>query len=94
MNIAVQKFADEANAWAHLKHTQWTGPEEMNPNWIICRDTKFAELVVLECIRQVDLDNGYGDNDWDRALSFISKHLKDQLLSHNSMRAPMINERI
>lgn len=38
---------------------------------------KYAELIVRECIRQVDLDNGYGNNEWDRALTFVSKHLKE-----------------
>jgi len=38
---------------------------------------KYAELIIKECIRQVDLDNGHGNNEWDRALTFVSKHLKE-----------------
>ena len=40
-------------------------------------DTKFAELIVKECIEQASIGNGHGNNQWDRALTFASKNIKE-----------------
>ena len=37
---------------------------------------KFAELIVRECIEQASIGNGHGNNEWDRALTFASKNIK------------------
>ena len=37
---------------------------------------KFAELIVEECIAQVNLDNTNGNNQWDRALTYASDKIK------------------
>ena len=40
-------------------------------------DTKFAELIVRECIEQASIGNGHGNNQWDRALTFSAKNIKE-----------------
>jgi hypothetical protein len=37
---------------------------------------KFAELFVQECIEQASIGNGHGNNQWDRALTFAAKNIK------------------
>jgi hypothetical protein len=50
MNDRIAELAEQATKYANRRHTQWVGPEEMNPNWEPCRDTKFAELIVMHCV--------------------------------------------
>ena len=38
---------------------------------------KFAELIVRECIEQASIGNGHGNNQWDRALTFAAKNIKE-----------------
>ena len=38
---------------------------------------KFAELIVKECIEQASIGNGHGNNQWDRALTFSAKNIKE-----------------
>jgi hypothetical protein len=38
---------------------------------------KFAQLIVRECIEQASIGNGHGNNQWDRALTFASKNIKE-----------------
>ena len=38
---------------------------------------KFAELIVQECIEQASIGNGHGNNQWDRALTFSAKNIKE-----------------
>ena len=38
---------------------------------------KFAELIVKECIEQASIGNGHGNNQWDRALTFAAKNIKE-----------------
>ena len=38
---------------------------------------KFAELIVRECIEQASIGNGHGNNQWDRALTFAGKNIKE-----------------
>ena len=37
----------------------------------------FAELIVKKCIEQASIGNGHGNNQWDRALTFASKNIKE-----------------
>jgi hypothetical protein len=37
---------------------------------------KFAELIVKKCIEQASIGNGHGNNQWDRALTFAAKNIK------------------
>ena len=41
------------------------------------QEIKFAELIVKECIEQASIGNGHGNNQWDRALTFASKNIKE-----------------
>ena len=38
---------------------------------------KFAELLIRECIEQASIGNGHGNNQWDRALTFAAKNIKE-----------------
>jgi hypothetical protein len=38
---------------------------------------KFAGMIVRECIEQASIGNGHGNNQWDRALTFASKNIKE-----------------
>jgi len=38
---------------------------------------KFAELIVKECIERASIGNGHGNNQWDRALTFARKNIKE-----------------
>ena len=38
---------------------------------------KFAELFVRECVERVSIGNGHGNNQWDRALTFAAKNIKE-----------------
>ena len=38
---------------------------------------KFAELIVRECIAQASISNGHGNNQWDKALTFAAKNIKE-----------------
>ena len=38
---------------------------------------KFAELIVKKCIEQASIGNGHGNNQWDRALTFAAKNIKE-----------------
>jgi hypothetical protein len=37
---------------------------------------KFALLIVQRCIEQANFGNGHGNNQWDRALTFSAKNIK------------------
>ena len=41
------------------------------------QEIKFAELIVWECIEQASIGNGHGNNQWDRALTFAGKNIKE-----------------
>jgi hypothetical protein len=38
---------------------------------------KFAELIVKECVERASIGNGHGNNQWDRALTFAAKNIKE-----------------
>jgi len=52
MNERIKELARQADIHA-LKTigNLWIGWEEKNPGWEDCRDQKFAELIVRECIK-------------------------------------------
>ena len=37
----------------------------------------FAELIVKKCLEQASIGNGHGNNQWDRALTFSAKNIKE-----------------
>ena len=41
------------------------------------QEIKLAELIVQECIEQASIGNGHGNNQWDRALTFAVKNIKE-----------------
>ena len=38
---------------------------------------RYTLLIVWECIEQASIGNGHGNNQWDRALTFASKNIKE-----------------
>ena len=44
---------------------------------LIFSKEKFAELIVKKCIEQASIGNGHGNNQWDRALTFSAKNIKE-----------------
>ena len=46
-------------------------------HWDMPECQKFAELIVRECIEQASIGNGHGNNQWDRALTFSAKNIKE-----------------
>ena len=46
-------------------------------HWDMPECQKFAELIVKECIEQASIGNGHGNNQWDRALTFSAKNIKE-----------------
>jgi hypothetical protein len=77
MNQRFRQLAEQAK----LKTELWNNPE---PFVIYKEDVnypggleKFAELIVRECAEQASIGNGHGNNQWDRALTFASKNIKE-----------------
>ncbi len=67
MNERIQKLAEQANLEidpAHPDHNQQVLE-------------KFAELIVRECVERASIGNGHGNNQWDRALTFAAKNIKE-----------------
>ena len=50
-------------------------PRQYGPAWF--NSTKFAELIVRECVERASIGNGHGNNQWDRALTFAGKNIKE-----------------
>jgi hypothetical protein len=76
MNERIQQLAEQA----------WTmvSDEERNNGELYeadrqreRRDQVFAELIVQQCIEQASIGNGHGNNQWDRALTFSAKNIKE-----------------
>jgi hypothetical protein len=44
---------------------------------LIFSKEKFAELIVRECVERASIGNGHGNNQWDRALTFAAKNIKE-----------------
>ena len=69
MNERIQKLAEQAGI-----PSLWTVGTDKQGNPIL---EKFAELIVQECIEQASIGNGHGNNQWDRALTFSAKNIKE-----------------
>jgi hypothetical protein len=56
MNERIRELAEQADAYA-LKTIgdKWIGWEEIAPGWVECRDGKFAELIVKECMEVANI---------------------------------------
>jgi hypothetical protein len=55
MNERIRVLAEQADAHACIAiGNQWLVWEELTPGWAACRDEKFAELIVRECISMCD----------------------------------------
>ena len=75
MNERIQQLAQEAGMYVDLNGNPW-------PKWMSAEECevaykKFAELIVKECIEQASIGNGHGNNQWDRALTFSAKNIKE-----------------
>ena len=50
MNERIKELANQADAYAlETIGDKWVGWEEIAPEWVECRDRKFADLIVKEC---------------------------------------------
>ena len=65
MNERIKLLAEQAGLEYNFDPMLWLKHE------------KFAELIVRECIEQASIGNGHGNNQWDRALTFASKNIKE-----------------
>ena len=54
-----------------------SGNQHTWPEYTIDDPEKFAQLIVRECIEQASIGNGHGNNQWDRALTFAAKNIKE-----------------
>ena len=54
-----------------------SGNQHTWPEYTIDDPEKFAELIVEECVEQASIGNGHGNNQWDRALTFAAKNIKE-----------------
>ena len=68
MNQRIQELAEQAG-FNHMGISLVIGIEEYHQ--------KFAELIVRECVEQASIGNGHGNNQWDRALTFSAKNIKE-----------------
>jgi len=69
MNERIKELAEQATTYI-----------DPSANDGVCWDfdkEKFAELIVKECIEQASIGNGHGNNQWDRALTFAAKNIKE-----------------
>jgi hypothetical protein len=70
MNEQIQNLKDKI--WAD---EYWTKPN--TDKLLPAQLNRFAELIVRECIEQASTGNGHGNNQWDRALTFAAKNIKE-----------------
>ena len=70
MNEQIQNLKDKI--WAD---EYWTKPN--TDKLLPAQLNRFAELIVRECIEQASIGNGHGNNQWDRALTFSAKNIKE-----------------
>ena len=54
-----------------------SGNQHTWPEYTIDDPEKFADLIVKECVEQASNGNGHGNNQWDRALTFSAKNIKE-----------------
>ena len=71
MNEQIEKLALKCGAWQQVYDQKLVMHDH---NFDI---EKFAELIVQQCIEQASIGNGHGNNQWDRALTFSAKNIKE-----------------
>ncbi len=69
MNPRIRQLAEQAGFKVNWQHEDVQAIK-------MARFEKFAELIVQECIEQASIGNGHGNNQWDRALTFAAKNIK------------------
>ena len=77
MNEQIQELAEQAGLIKILDEHASEYGNGMFENTPYPELEKFAELIVKECIEQASIGNGHGNNQWDRALTFASKNIKE-----------------
>lgn len=75
MNERVKELAQQAGVLADYGEDIKKGRYSIGGSYQSME--KFAELIVKECIEQASIGNGHGNNQWDRALTFASKNIKE-----------------
>ena len=73
MNERIQQLKEQARDFYLLQEDLDCSTKQLHE----LVDTKFAELIVKECIEQASIGNGHGNNQWDRALTFSAKNIKE-----------------
>ena len=63
--------------WSQAGGHYNSGNQHTWPEYIIDDPEKFAELIVKECVERASIGNGHGNNQWDRALTFAAKNIKE-----------------
>ena len=74
MNKIINELFNRAGGWTEVCDV--SGEEILTYNEHLDPE-KFAELIVQECIEQASIGNGHGNNQWDRALTFAAKNIKE-----------------
>ena len=77
MNERIRLLAEQAKKYALDAMIKITDKEQALKVYSESYDTKLAELIVQECIEQASIGNGHGNNQWDRALTFSAKNIKE-----------------
>ena len=74
MNEQILKLYKQAQEFAYknISKESWN-----TDNFHAVVSGKFAELIVQQCIEQASIGNGHGNNQWDRALTFSAKNIKE-----------------
>jgi len=72
MNERIRLLVEQATSIVEM-----VGPQGYASSYANFDKEKFAELIVKECIEQASIGNGHGNNQWDRALTFASKNIKE-----------------
>ena len=69
MNERIQELIEQSTE----RYLDWGGENERTE----LNAEKLADLIVRECIEQASIGNGHGNNQWDRALTFAAKNIKE-----------------
>ena len=78
MNERIKELAVEAGLKYHNWITNESNVKDGDFKYPRFEDyEKFAELIVRECIEQASISNGHGNNQWDKALTFAAKNIKE-----------------
>ena len=72
-DLALSAHSDALESYRERMKTEFAGDVIFSDMY----DQKFAELIVRECVEQASIGNGHGNNQWDRALTFAGKNIKE-----------------